>query len=330
MKEKLNLNLEKHPVILLYSSAQDEIIHQKSMEIGVRFRLTKPVKSQDLFTFLSNLNQDLKTGSEQETEAKKPAFDSKEKIKILIAEDNALNMVLSKTLLLQLMPNSEIHEAEDGLVAVEQYKKLNPDIVFMDIQMPELDGIGATKQIRTIEKGAGKHIPIIALTAGAIKAEKEKCLAAGMDEFLTKPLEIQKIEWVLKKFFRQDKEANADINEAIATNEVHFGYSELLNSLGGDIKSAQQLISMLLRNMPDKIFQLNQAYEKEDSKAISQIAHSIKGSMQAIRCNLLVDIASKIERETNENSLKMLGLRLAALKEEWEFVKQLLLEKIDK
>ncbi|AEL24651.1 PAS domain-containing protein [Cyclobacterium marinum] len=329
MKEKLNLNLETHPVILLYSSAQDEIIHQKSMEIGVRFRLTKPVKSQDLFTFLSNLNQDLKAGPRQETEAKKPAFDSKEKIKILIAEDNALNMVLSKTLLLQLMPNSEICEAADGLVAVAQYKKLNPDIVFMDIQMPELDGIGATKQIRIIEKGTGRHIPIIALTAGALKEEKEKCLAAGMDEFLTKPLEVQKIESVLKKFFRQDKEADADKNEAIATNEVHFGYSELLNSLGGDIKSAQHLISMLLADMPDKINQLNLAYEEKDSKTIRQIAHSIKGSMLAIRCNILADIATKIENDTEENSLEMLEKRLTALKKEWGFVKKLLLEKID-
>ena len=323
MKEKLNLNLEKQPVILLYSSAQDEALHQKCMEIGVRFRLTKPVKSNDLFIYLSNLNPDLKNSPQKETEERNGAMEPHEKIKILIAEDNPLNMVLSKTLLQQLMPNSEIHEAEDGLVAVEQYKKLNPDIVFMDIQMPELDGIGA------IENSTGTHIPIIALTAGALKEEKEKCLAAGMDEFLTKPLEVQKIESVLKKFFRQDKEADADKNEAIATNEVHFGYSELLNSLGGDIKSAQHLISMLLADMPDKINQLNQAYEKKDSNTISQIAHSIKGSMMAIRCNLLADIAAQIERETNENSLKMVGLRLAALKEEWEFVKQLLLEKID-
>ena len=329
MKEKLNLDLEKQPVILLSSSAQDEALHQKCMEIGVRFRLTKPVKSNDLFIYLSNLNPDLKNSPQKETEERNGAMEPHEKIKILIAEDNPLNMVLSKTLLQQLMPNSEIHEAEDGLVAVEQYKKLNPDIVFMDIQMPELDGIGATKQIRAIENSSGTHIPIIALTAGALKEEKEKCLAAGMDEFLTKPLEVQKIESVLKKFFRQDKEADADKNEAIATNEVHFGYSELLNSLGGDIKSAQHLISMLLADMPDKINQLNQAYEKKDSNTISQIAHSIKGSMMAIRCNLLADIAAQIERETNENSLKMVGLRLAALKEEWEFVKQLLLEKID-
>lgn len=238
-------------------------------------------------------------------------------------------MVLSKTLLLQLMPNSEICEAADGLVAVAQYKKLNPDIVFMDIQMPELDGIGATKQIRIIEKGTGRHIPIIALTAGALKEEKEKCLAAGMDEFLTKPLEVQKIESVLKKFFRQDKEADADKNEAIATNEVHFGYSELLNSLGGDIKSAQHLISMLLADMPDKINQLNLAYEEKDSKTIRQIAHSIKGSMLAIRCNILADIATKIENDTEENSLEMLEKRLTALKKEWGFVKKLLLEKID-
>uniref|UniRef100_UPI0030EF3299 hybrid sensor histidine kinase/response regulator n=1 Tax=uncultured Cyclobacterium sp. TaxID=453820 RepID=UPI0030EF3299 len=329
MKERLNLSLEKQPVILLYSSAQDEAIHQKCLEIGVRFRLTKPVKSHDLFIYLSNLNQELKASPKKEREETTHSIDPNEKIKIIIAEDNSLNMVLSKTLLLQLMPNSEIYEAKNGVIAVEQYKKIIPDIVFMDIQMPELDGIGATKQIRGIENSTGTHIPIIALTAGALKEEKEKCLAAGMDEFLTKPLEVQKIESVLKKFFRQDKEADADKNEAIATNEAHFGYSELLYSLGGNINSAQQLISMCLGDMPDKINQLNLAYEQKDSKTIGQIAHSIKGSMLAIRCNLLADIATKIGNDTKEHSFDMLKIRLTTLKEEWEFVKQLLLEKID-
>ncbi|WP_339926227.1 PAS domain-containing protein [uncultured Cyclobacterium sp.] len=329
MKEKLNLSPERQPVILLYSSAQDEAIHQKCVEIGIRFRLTKPVKSHDLFIYLSNLNQDLKTSPQLETEVITNAIDSKEKIKIIIAEDNPLNMVLSKTLLLQLMPNCEIYEAKDGMMAVERFKKIGPDIIFMDIQMPELDGIEATKEIRAIESNSGNHVPVIALTAGALKEEKEKCLAAGMDEFLTKPLEVHKIELVLNKFIEQGKKANTNRNEAAATNEAHFGYSELLGSLGGDMKSAQLLISMLLGDMPDKINQLNQAFENKDIKTIRQIAHSIKGSMMAIRCNLLADIAAKIGNDTEESSLEDLKLQLTAFKEEWEFVKQLLMEKIE-
>ena len=195
---------------------------EKSKELGIRFRLNKPVKSQDLFNYLSHHDQTLETTPLNETKQTIHASPTTEKIKILIAEDNPLNMMLSKTMLSQLMPNSEIYEAKDGLEALDQYKRISPDLIFMDVHMPELDGIEVTKKIRALEVNHSDHLPIVALTAGALKEEKEKCLAAGMDDFLTKPLEFKKIQSVLNKFFNQGKKANGNLQNIDVKSEIHF------------------------------------------------------------------------------------------------------------
>ena len=329
MKDKLKLSTEKQPVILLHSSIDNAELNQKSKQLGIRFRLNKPVKSQDLFNYLSNLDQTAETIPQKETEQTVKLSHTSEKIKILIAEDNPLNMVLSKTMLSQLMPNSEVYEARNGLEAIEQYKSISLDLIFMDIQMPELDGIEATKKIRALEVNKSNRLPIVALTAGALKEEKEKCLAAGMDDFLTKPLEYSKIQTVLNKFFQQGKKTDADLENIDANNEIHFGFSELKRSSGNDLEMAQILITILITDLPAMIDQLEQACEAIDLANIKTVAHSIKGSALSMRCSVLADIAGKMEKAAENNSFDNFEVPLIELKEEWETVKNLLLQKID-
>ena len=193
--------------------------------------------------------------------------------------------------------------------------------------MPELDGIEATKQIRAMEI-MGKHIPIIALTAGALKEEKDKCLAAGMDEFLTKPLESTKIQTVLNKFFQQGKKVKADLQNIDAENEIHFGFSELAESIGNDRKMVKELLSMLITDMPTKINQFEQAYNEIDLENMKLIAHSIKGSSLSMRCSILADIAGKMEDNARENRFENMEVLLTEMKGEWEIVKNLLLMRI--
>ncbi|TXE11218.1 PAS domain S-box protein [Algoriphagus aquimarinus] len=327
MKDKLKLSTEKQPIILLDSLLDNTELNQKSKGLGIRFRLNKPVKSQDLFTYLSHLDQPTETIPQKETEQAVNLSETSEKIKILIAEDNPLNMVLSKTILSQLMPNSEVYEARNGLEAIEQYKSISPDLIFMDVHMPELDGIEVTKKIRALEVNKSNHLPIIALTAGALKEEKEKCLAAGMDDFLTKPLEYAKIQTVLNKFFQQGKKVNADLQNIDAKNEIHFGFSELAGIIGNDMEMAQNLISMLITDMPIKIDKLELACNEIDLANIEAIAHSIKGISLSMRCSILADIAGKMENAIIDNSFDNLEVLLTELKEEWDTVNNLLLKK---
>ncbi|TDE50110.1 PAS domain S-box protein [Flavobacterium sp. GT3P67] len=127
----------------------------------------------------------------------KPDISSK-KIKIMIVEDNKINMLLLKTIIKNLTVNSTIFEVINGKDAVEQFEAINPDIIFMDIQMPIMNGYEATQLIRTLK--SGQNVPIIAITAGTEKEEKEKCLKAGMNDYIPKPIIKGIIEEAISKW----------------------------------------------------------------------------------------------------------------------------------
>jgi PAS domain S-box-containing protein len=125
---------------------------------------------------------------------------NKKKISILIVEDNKVNMLLLKTIVKNLNMNSIIFECENGYEAVKQIENINPDLVFMDIQMPIMNGYEATKAIRITEMG--QHIPIIAVTAGAEKDERNKCLSAGMNDYISKPIIRGTVEEAMRKWIK--------------------------------------------------------------------------------------------------------------------------------
>ncbi|GEN77292.1 response regulator [Chryseobacterium hagamense] len=185
------------PCVVLYSSSDDRNLQNACDELEIENRLVKPIRMKQMYQVLSTLKS---------TEKKKPepvknvvSEVNRSEIKILIAEDNVVNLLLTKTHLKDIIPQVLIIEAKDGMEAVEKYQQESPDLIFMDIQMPRLNGIEATQQIRALEKNI--EIPIIALTAGSLPGEKEKCLQAGMSDFLTKPLLKQTLSDMVQKWF---------------------------------------------------------------------------------------------------------------------------------
>lgn len=135
--------------------------------------------------------------------AKEVSFKTKEsqsKLKIMIVEDNAINMLLLKTILKNLLTETSIYEIPNGKVAVTKFETIQPDIIFMDIQMPLMNGYEATEAIRALK--SGKNIPIIAITAGTEKEEKEKCINAGMNDYIPKPILKGVIEEAIFKWIK--------------------------------------------------------------------------------------------------------------------------------
>jgi signal transduction histidine kinase/CheY-like chemotaxis protein len=184
------------PYIVLYSSSDDSNLQDACDELEIQNRLVKPIRMKQMYQILSTLKNSENKKSEK---IKNVATEvSQHEIKILIAEDNAINMLLTKTYLKDILPQALVIDAKDGTEAVEQYHKESPDLILMDIQMPRLNGIEATQKIRALEKNI--EIPIIALTAGSLPGEKEKCLQAGMSDFLTKPLLKQTLSDMIKKW----------------------------------------------------------------------------------------------------------------------------------
>jgi CheY-like chemotaxis protein len=119
---------------------------------------------------------------------------------IIVAEDVAMNLALVSTMLRKLIPEVRLLKAENGSRAVELLQQHPADLVLMDIQMPVMDGLEATRRIRAAELEKGHRTPVVALTAGVVKEERERCIKSGMDDILTKPIELEQLKRVLQKF----------------------------------------------------------------------------------------------------------------------------------
>jgi len=321
IRNKLKLSAEKQPVILLHSSSDDAELHKQCDELGVRFRLTKPVKGDDLYGYLCQVHEPerYQTQTVVSTTPKVQTTLSGS-VNILIAEDVAMNMMMIKALIGKIYPEAVLHEAVNGLEAVRLMSEVSPDLIFMDVQMPELDGLEATKKIRDLEKESGVHVPIIALTAGAFKEEEEKCLAAGMDDFLTKPVEPEKIKSVLMKYCAgKDNSSNE-----ILQDSAHFCRETLLKRVDSE-DLVKQVVKMALADFPQKIEQVDAAILEGNKTDIWGIAHQFKGAALNVCCTLLADIAGTMEQMAiADENLSLLKEKYKELQNEWEIVKGIL------
>jgi len=203
IRNQLGLNHDNQPVILLHSSYEDEDLNSKCKELSIRFNIQKPIKSNELLQYLQNLS----SYSPQEIETTIPEDDAPESLpveeglhSVMIAEDVKMNMMLLKAVLKKLLPGVEILEAVNGKEVLDILTRQKPSLILMDVNMPVLDGVSTTLEIRKNESPDIPKTPIIALTAGAMKEEKERCIAAGMDDFLTKPIDPAAIKSILIKY----------------------------------------------------------------------------------------------------------------------------------
>ncbi|MDV6236629.1 response regulator [Leptospira ellisii] len=186
MREKLHLSENDQPVVLLSSASDDSALIEESNVLGIREVIVKPIYIRQLYDLLGRnrlvrvpSRKTEKTSSGESPSLKKP-------VRILVVEDNPVNMLLTKSIVTRILPAAKILEATNGMDGVEKNLSFTPDLIFMDIQMPDMNGYEATKAIRNLEAGH-RHVPIIALTAGIVAGEREKCIEAGMDDYVSKP-----------------------------------------------------------------------------------------------------------------------------------------------
>ena len=204
MREMEQKRVKEMPVIMLNDSFVKEVRGPAMQDYNIAHFLVKPVKIQQMFAMLSQIQPVTNLVTAEPEKNLMIGLNGQRIVKshvVLIAEDHKINMLLAKALLSKILPNVTIIEAADGKEAVRLYQETKPDIILMDIQMPEMNGYEATVQIRKLE--SGKRIPIIALTAGTVVGEREKCIEAGMDDYLTKPVVKDILEeaihaWLLK------------------------------------------------------------------------------------------------------------------------------------
>lgn len=244
---------------------------------------------------------------------------------ILLVEDVELNRTLAHAILRQIVPNAVIHDAHDGAQAVELFNEHEYDLVFMDIQMPGMDGIQATRHIRQSEQSTKRHTPIIALTAGALIEEKKRALEAGMDQFLTKPVDREKIKIAVDQLLFSTAESTRS-DHAINgnTNGLHFDRVAFFAAFGGDLGVPKNLIRISINDIPRRINDLQKACELSDSIEVAKLAHSIVGSTLSMRLPRMTEIARELEQHAAQNNSSAFANLLQQLSDEWTLVSELL------
>ena len=200
IQKNRNYNPNQQSIILLHSSSDEQINQEGVQDLNVRFTLTKPVKPNELFFYLKNLKTQFKIqDAPHKIEEYTPLVETEnKKLTILVAEDIKMNYILINNLLKKLYPNATILEASNGKEAIEVVQTNIPDVILMDVQMPIMDGIEATRQIKYIDGGKYSKIPIVALTAGVSKRERDECFQAGMSDFIAKPIDRSLLEKVFQ------------------------------------------------------------------------------------------------------------------------------------
>ncbi|MDQ5988054.1 MAG: Sensor histidine kinase RcsC [Syntrophus sp. SKADARSKE-3] len=241
-----------------------------------------------------------------------PADKVSNKAMILVAEDNAINQKVAQSILGKL--GFKVDIAANGLEAVRALELINYDLVLMDCQMPEMDGFEATAVIRDPSSKVLNHeVSIIAMTANAMKGDREACLKAGMDDYLSKPVKKENISMVLEKWLKPDVSVQSAVEtpaepptaKAIDQQDMRllFNEAELLDNIDGDMEVAKIILGDALIEIPIEVDNLRKFCIEGDIEAIRRQAHSLKGMAANLWTPALRDVAFRIETTAKNNDV---------------------------
>ncbi len=260
--------------------------------------LTRPVRRNALKYYLSTPSPHQKEGGEaQNKKSLSQKSVTTRRLRALVADDNKLNQQVAKLLLQGL--NLEVEVVENGMEAVATFDSGTFDIVFLDCQMPELDGYAAARIIRKLQEQRGSHVPIIAMTANALEGSREDCLAAGMDDYLAKPIEPVELERILRAWSK-DLEKISTITQRLITGQFVSQAPEPvieIETLASRFseKNYKQLLTMFADTAIGEITNLQEHLGKEDYKAVRAAAHAFKGACGTICATKVAGTLQELE-----------------------------------
>ncbi len=282
-------------------------------KLGIAAYLIKPVRQSELVdAILSLLGQASRERADVIT--RHSLREARRKLRILLAEDNLVNQTLVVRLLGKAGHNVVV--AGNGKEALAALAKAGPgafDLVLMDVQMPEMDGFEAAAAIRKKERGTGTHLPIIAMTAYAMKGDRERCLAAGLDGYLPKPV---KREELIDALEHHSCESPAPEKDRLARKQPGLDKATVLARLEGDEELLAELAGLFIQESPKLLSAIQQAIEQDDAKSLERAAHALKGSVGNFVIPTAVKAAQTLETMGREGNLAAADTAYAVLQEE--------------
>ena len=306
--------------------------HQRWQDIGFVATLTKPVRRPELHEALAAAISGRKVAVfRPHATAGLALAHGLSSARILVAEDNITNQQVAVGILKNLGLSAEV--AANGLEAIQALANIPYDLVLMDVQMPEMDGLEATRRIRqaagsgpqSAGRGLGAsspHIPIIAMTAHALQGDREACLAAGMDDYVTKPVEITALITVLEKWLKprgENRPPTAGVPEGIAASSARktevpvFDRAALMNRVMNDVALVRVVIDGFRGDMPDQISQLKRHVAAGDIQQVEQQAHKIRGACATVGGAVLSALAATMEAAGKTGDLAAVAAQMAEL-----------------
>ena len=321
---QLAAEIGKRPVLaglpmIMLSSADRRSDAALCRELGIAAYLTKPVKQSELLSRIGTVLAPPSPEAARETRPDAvPA--AARPLRLLLAEDNLVNQKLAVAVLEKR--GHSVLVAPDGRAAVEAWAREPFDLIFMDIQMPDMDGFEATEAIRDQEKGTGKHVPIVAMTAHAMKGTEERCLEAGMDGYVSKPLQIGELLRVLEKFVpAPDAVIPVTLPEAPASPDSAaeetpaIDLEAALERVEGDRDLLNEIIGLFLEEAPTRMDEIRTALAGQNGPALERAAHSLKGSIGYFGAPAVFEAARLVEFAGRDSDWDEAAPAVAALEQ---------------
>ena len=322
-----NAQFGQIPVLMLSSSAQQGE-HERCRKLGISAHLAKPIQPSELLdAILSALSLHASEPSKSQSKSSEKTQDETQEVlrqsngrqgmKVLLAEDNAVNRTLA-TRLLQKHGHTVV-VVENGRQAVEALERETIDLVLMDVQMPEMDGLEATAAIREKEKKTGTHVPIIALTAHAMKGDREKCLAAGTDDYLTKPIRTADLFAAIERLRNTKTDATPEapaITNVPGTNV--FDSDAALKHVEGDRDLLDEIVGIFAEQCPKIMHEIQNAIRAADLPVLERAAHSLKGSASNLCATGVTQSAAELEESARSGDSSRSREQFQALESEVE------------
>jgi CheY-like chemotaxis protein/HPt (histidine-containing phosphotransfer) domain-containing protein len=313
--------------LMMLSSGDHHQDVQRCRALGVAQYLTKPVTHQELVRSITRLLlcRLQASGSEAHESPAAAAQSTVRPLRILLAEDNVVNQKLAARVL-----ESRGHQVVvvgTGIAALSALGQQTFDLVLMDVQMPEMGGLEATAAIREREQLTGGHIPIVALTAHAMKGDREMCIAAGMDDYLAKPIQAQALMAVIENLLPttriagETSTAAAQPAPSISSDQLPaVSPSVLIDHFEGDGELLRDIIDLYFEQRIEMIYKAESALAAGDSTTLERVAHSLRGMLSNLCAHTAVEQALELELLARDKQLTQAAAKFAQLQVELEAV----------
>jgi CheY-like chemotaxis protein len=283
------------PIVMMLSSADRPGDVRRCKELGIDVYLLKPIKQSDLLTAIERA-----LGIRAVAGEAAPEPEPMPPLAILLAEDNRVSQRLAVGLLKRW--GHTVTVAANGREALDAVRSQPGDAAFdlilMDVQMPDMDGLESTGAIRALERERGGHIPIVAMTAHAMKGDRERCLAAGMDGYLPKPIRSEELRFTLERYTPPEarrRRAHEAAEPGPGEEEPALDWDLALERVERRDPILRAMAAAFVEECPSWVEEIETALDEDNSEALRRAAHSLKGAAQALAARPLADLATRLE-----------------------------------